>query len=257
MNVLVTVLRRIWLPIVLITIWWFASARSTSPYFPPLQLILERFVADWFGPGFVEHAVPSIAKFATGFLLAGILGVLVGVVIGTMPWLRAAVDPLIQFLRALPPPALLPIGIVLFGITWQMNIFIIVIGAVWPTLINTADAVRSVDQGLIDMARSYRLSGWRRLTNVILPSAGPQIAAGLRTTLQISIILIVVSEMFAASSGIGFRVLEAQSFFDVLGTWSGTLILALLGTVATALFVLVERSVLRWQYGMRRASGAA
>jgi len=248
---------RSWLPVLLLVIWATASAGSTSLYFPSMATILQTLQQDWLGPGFVEHLVPSVLKFLAGFLLAGVLGIGLGLVIGMFPLLRAATEPVIQFLRSLPPPVLLPIGLLVFGIGPSMNIAIIVVGAIWPTLLNTIDGVRSLDPQLGEMSRSYKLTPGQRVRFVILPNAGPQIFAGLRTTLQMSIILIVVSEMVASTNGIGYYVLNSQQTFAVAETWAGTLILGLLGYLANLLFIRLERYVLRWQSGLRASTGSA
>ena len=209
------------------------------------------------GPGFIDHLVPSVLKFLAGFLLAGALGIGLGLVIGMFPLLRAATEPVIQFLRSLPPPVLLPIGLLVFGIGPTMNIAIIVVGAIWPTLLNTIDGVRSLDPQLGEMSRSYKLTLRQRVRYVILPNAGPQIFAGLRTTLQMAIILIVVSEMVASTNGIGYYVLNSQQTFAVAETWAGTLLLGLLGYLANLVFIRLERYVLRWQTGLRASTGSA
>jgi sulfonate transport system permease protein len=249
-------LLRAWLPMGLVAVWWIASASSTSLYFPSLQTILETFRADWLGAGFLEHLVPSVLKFLAGFLIAAVLGIGLGLAVGVYPVLRAAVEPIIQFLRSLPPPVLLPLGLLLFGIGPTMNIAIIVFGAIWPTLLNTIDGVRSLDPQLTEMTRSYRLTRAQKIHYVILPNAGPQIFAGLRTTLQMAIILIVVSEMVASTNGIGYYVLNSQQTFAVPQTWAGTLVLGVLGYLANLVFIRLERYVLRWQAGMLATSGS-
>jgi ABC-type nitrate/sulfonate/bicarbonate transport system permease component len=249
-------LLRAWLPVGLVAVWWFASAASTSLYFPPLQTIVQTLRQDWIGAGFLEHLVPSVLKFLAGFLIAALLGIGLGLVIGIYPALRAASEPIIQFLRSLPPPVLLPVGLLLFGIGPSMNIAIIVFGAIWPTLLNTIDGVRSLDPQLSDMSRSYRLTRAQKIRYVILPNAGPQIFAGLRTTLQMAIILIVVSEMVASTNGIGYYVLNSQQTFAVAQTWAGTLVLGLLGYIANLTFIRLERYVLRWQAGMLATTGS-
>ncbi|GAA3687020.1 ABC transporter permease [Arthrobacter ginkgonis] len=249
-------LLRAWLPVSLVALWWIASASSTSLYFPPLQTIVETLRQDWLGPGFLQHMVPSMGKFLAGFLIASALGVGLGVCIGMYPALRAGAEPIIQFLRSLPPPVLLPIGLLLFGIGPSMNIAIIAFGAIWPTLLNTIDGVRSLDPQLTEMTRSYRLTRAQKVRCVILPNAGPQIFAGLRTTLQLSIILIVVSEMVASTHGIGYYVLNSQQTFAVPQTWAGTLLLGMLGYLANLLFIRLERYVLRWQTGLLATTGS-
>ncbi|NKX54813.1 ABC transporter permease [Arthrobacter sp. E918] len=250
------ILLRAWLPAGLVAAWWLASASSTSLYFPPLQTILETLGADWAGPSFAGHLLPSIGKFLAGFLIAAVAGIFLGLVIGMYPALRAAVEPIVQFLRSLPPPVLLPVGLLVFGIGASMNIAIIAFGAVWPTLLNTIDGVRSLDPQLTEMTRSYRLTRAQKIRWVILPNASPQIFAGLRTTLQMAIILIVVSEMVASTNGIGYYVLNSQQTFAVPQTWAGTLVLGALGYLANLVFIRIEGYVLRWQAGLLAITGS-
>jgi len=120
------ILLRAWLPVAIVVAWWIGSAGSTSLYFPPLSEILSTVGSDWFGPLFLQQLVPSIGKFVAGFLIAITLGVIIGLLIGLSPLARAIADPLVQFLRSLPPPTILPVGILLFGIGPSMNIFVIV-----------------------------------------------------------------------------------------------------------------------------------
>jgi sulfonate transport system permease protein len=254
-NSLRLFLLRSWLPVALVVLWWVASAGSTSLYFPSLSTILETLRTDWLGAGLTGHLLPSLGKFLAGFLIAAAGGIVFGLLIGMSGTLAAAVEPIVQFLRSLPPPVLLPIGILVFGIGAPMNIAIIAFGAVWPTLLNTIDGVRSLDSQVRDMSRSYRLTTPQRVRYVVLPNAGPQIFAGLRTTLQISIILIVVSEMVASVNGIGYYLLNSQQTFAVAQTWAGTLLLGILGYLANLIFLRIEARVLRWHSGMRAASG--
>lgn len=249
-KIIRSTLLMVWLPALLVVVWWVATASSTNLYIPPLETILRAFVRDWFGPNLISDGLPSIAKFAAGFLIASVTGIVLGLLIGLSPTLSAALDPLIQFFRAIPPPALLPVALLVVGIGPGMSIAVIAIGAVWPTLLNTIDGVRAVDPQVRDMAASYRLPLGTRIVKVVLPAASPQIFAGLRVSLQLSIILIVVAEMFASTSGIGFYVLYSQQTFGIPETWAGTLVLGLLGYLATLLFVLVERRVLGWHRGM-------
>lgn len=251
-------LLRAWLPVSIVVVWWIGSTLAPSLYFPPLSVIVEEIVNEWiFGPRLTEDLIPTLANFAVGFAIAVVGGVVLGVILGRSPVLRAFLAPIINFLRSLPSPALIPIVLVLFGLGTSMSIALIAIGAIWPTLLNTIDGVRSVDTQVRDMTRSYRLSRWQVIFKVVLPAAGPQIAAGIRVSLQISIILIVVSEMVGATRGLGYFVLESQQLFRIPQTWAGTIMLGLLGYLLTQIFVLVERRVLRWQIRMREATGAA
>lgn len=245
---------RLWLPILLVAVWWVSSAGSQNIYFPPLATITDTLITDWTGSRLTTDLLPSLGKFALGFLISAIGGVALGTWLGLSPVAREMAEPIVQFLRSLPPPVLLPIGLLFFGITGTMNVAIIVLGAIWPTVLNTADGVRSLDGQVVDMTRSYRLTFSQRLFSVVLPNAAPQIFAGLRTTLQLSIILIVVSEMVAAVNGVGYYVLNSQQTFAVAETWAGTLVLGVIGYLSALVFLAVEKRALNWQHGMRRAA---
>jgi ABC-type nitrate/sulfonate/bicarbonate transport system permease component len=162
-------------------------------------------------------------------------------------------EPVLEFFRAIPPPVLVPIFILLFGIGDGMKVIVIAFGCMWPILLNTVEGVRAVDSVLSDTARVYRITGSARLRKLVLPSASPQIYAGLRQGLSVAIILMVISELFAASNGLGFAVVQAQRSFAIPETWAGMLMLGLLGFLLAMLFKVVENRQLAWYHGLRRA----
>lgn len=245
------VLTSLWLPVLLVAIWWFVTANSTSPFFPPLGDILVETWNQWVVLGAWTNAVVSLRNLFIGYLF----GVLIGIVGGSLLWrlryLRVAVNPIIYFLYVLPAPALLPAMIAIFGIGDMRQIALIALGSIWPTLLNTLDGMRGIDTVKFDTARGLRLGGWRTYTRLVLPGASPQIAAGMRASLTVGIVLMVVSEMVAANSGIGFFILQAQAEFAIKKMWTGILVLALIGTALNYLFVFVERRALRWYYRSR------
>ena len=242
------------LPALLVVAWWWTSDASTNFYLPPLRQILAAFADVWIGDRFATDVLPSLARLAAGYLIAAVVAISAGVVIGQSRVVRGIAEPGLEFLRAIPPPVLIPILILFAGIGDQMKIIVIAVGAVWPILLNTVEGVRAVDQVLIDTARSYRISGLSRLRHLTLPAAGPQIFAGLRQALSIAIILMVISEMFAAREGLGFAIIQFQRTFAIPEMWSGTILLGLLGFVLATLFRMVERRVLFWYFGQRAAA---
>ena len=252
-----TVLRRIGLtfglPIVLLAAWWFASANSTDFFFPPLSKILTSLKEEWLGPRLLDDVVPSVLRLLAGYAVAIVIAVTVGVVIGTSRTVRAMLEPVLEFFRAIPPPVLVPIFMLLFGIGDGMKIIVIAFGCMWPILLNTVEGVRAVDSVLSDTARTYRITGSARLRKLVLPAASPQIYAGLRQGLSVAIILMVISELFAASNGLGFAVVQAQRSFAIPETWAGMLMLGLLGFLLAMLFRIVENRQLAWYHGLRRA----
>jgi len=239
------------LPVVLVTVWWFASAGSTDFYFPPLSKIVNTFPDTWFGPRMVDDVLPSLGRLAVGYFVALVLGIGVGIPIGASPRLRAVVEPILEFLRAIPPPVLVPVLMLMAGIGNTMKILVIISGCLWPVLLNTVEGVRAVDEVLTDTCRSYRIRGRLRVWHLMVRSASPQIVAGARQALSIGIILMVISEMFAASSGLGFTVIQFKDGFRIPQMWTGVILLGLLGVLFALLFRLAERQVLGWYHGIR------
>ena len=151
---------------------------------------------------------------------------------------------------------LIPIVMLLMGITDAMKIAVIVFGAVWPVLLNTIEGVRSTDSVMTETARSFALTRGERLRYLVLPSASPRIMAGVRQTMSVALILMVISEMFASSSGLGYRIVYFQRNYLIAEMWSGILLLGLIGVLLAAFFSVVEKRVLRWYHGIKEVERA-
>lgn len=242
-------------PIALLVVWALASANSTSFYFPPLLDIFEAFADNWLFARFGSDVVPSLTRLFIGYAIAVVAAVVIGVALGSSQTLGRMVDPVVQFLRAIPPPVLIPAGILVLGVGSEMKIALIGFVCLWPVLLNTIDGVAGVDPALRETARSFQIPWRERLFRVVLPSASPQIFAGARIALSLAVIMMVVSEMVASTNGIGYFVLQSQRTYAITAMWSGIFLLALLGYVLNALFLLVERRVLRWHRGARAGAG--
>lgn len=241
----------LWLFAALVVAWWVWSADSTSTFFPPLKDIVHRLYELWITGDAKKNLASSLQNFALGYLIAGLAGVALGTLLWMIRSARDAISPFLYFLYVLPAPVLIPAAMTIFGIGSAMKVVIIAFAAVWPTLLNTLDGMRGVDPLKIDTARVLGLSGFRVVRSVVLPAAFPQIVAGLRNSLQVAIILMVVSELVASTSGIGFFILNAQQSFAFVDMWTGIIVLALIGSVLNLLFVLIESQVLFWHYGAR------
>ena len=241
------------LPAVLVAVWWLATRDSTNFYVPPLSKILKAFGDTWFGDRMVTDVLPSLGRLALGYAVALLVGVALGVLIGLHWTVRAVLEPVLELLRAIPPPLLVPILMLFAGIGDGMKILVIVSGCVWPVLLNTVEGVRAIDSVLIDTCRGYRIGGRRRLWHLVLRSASPQIMTGARQALSIGIILMVISELYAASSGLGFSIVQFQRGFEIPEMWSGILLLGLIGVVLSLLFRLAERRILAWYHGVSDA----
>jgi ABC-type nitrate/sulfonate/bicarbonate transport system permease component len=253
---LVGVAVELWLPALLFAGWWFASRGSGSLYFVGLDTILGAFRDDWLGAGAAGNVLSSLRNLAEGFLLAALLGVVLGTVLGLVRPLGDAVGPIVEFLRSVPGVALLPIGLLIFGIGTEMKVSLIAYGSVWPILLNTVDGVRSVDTTKLEVLRSYRIPAHLRLLGVVLPSAAPRIMVGLRTSLSIAITVIVFSEMIGSTDGIGYAILQAQRNFEIPQMWAGMLALGVIGYLLNIGFRGVEQLVLRRHRAMNATPGS-
>jgi ABC-type nitrate/sulfonate/bicarbonate transport system permease component len=241
-------------PLLLLVVWGVWSSGSDTYYFPPLTDIFTTFADTWLFERVGSDVVPSLVRLALGYGIACVVAVAAGLALGLSRPLRRATDPIVQFLRAIPPPALLPFGILVLGVGTSMKVFIIAFVCVWPVLLNTIDGVAGVDPTLRETARVYDIPPRDRLLRVTLPAAAPQIFAGMRTSLSLALILMVISEMIASTNGIGYFVLQSQRSFAIPEMWSGILLLGILGYVLNAIFLLVERRVLRWHRGARASA---
>lgn len=239
------------LPAVLFALLWFVSADSKNFYFPSLAAVLKQFELLWLGPRFAADVVPSLWRLLAGYLLACAGGIALGIPIGTYAPLRRAAEPVLEFFRAIPPVAVIPLLIVSMGFGNAMKVTVIVAGAIWPILLNTVEGVKAADSVLADTCRVYRIRGLARLRHFIVPAASPQIVVGMRIGLSIGIVLMVISEMFAALDGLGSAIIYFQRSYEIPQMWSGVLMLGLFGFALSLLFRLFERRALRWYFGQR------
>lgn len=234
----------------LLGFWWWSTARAESLYFPTPDTVFQSVWNDWlmnFDESWQDNFRPSLKRLLVGFGLAALVSVAVGVAIGRSRTFGQYVEPIIHFVRAVPPPAFLPLFIILLGIDDLQKVVLIAVGVFPPILLNTIDGVRSIDPQQFDTADVLQISRIRRITHVILPAAGPKIFAGLRISMSIAVILMVISELFAATDGLGFRILRSSRQYQYVELWAGIVVLGVVGTVLNGLLVLGERRVLRWR----------
>jgi ABC-type nitrate/sulfonate/bicarbonate transport system permease component len=244
-------------PVGILVAWqlWTASAHSVK--FPRLSTILVDFRQQWLFSQFGTHVVPSLERIGMGFGIAVVAGVLIGVPLGLSPLARRLAMPHIEYWRAVPPPALLPISIVLVkSIGNVQKVSFIAFFCLFPVLLNTIDGVRGIDPTLVETARSYGLGRLERIRRIVLPAALPQIVAGMRNSLALAVIMMVLSEYFSSTSGVGYVLLISKNTFQLGPMWAAILLIGLLGYLLNLLFVLAERRVLAWHRGWRASVAA-
>jgi ABC-type nitrate/sulfonate/bicarbonate transport system permease component len=230
-------------------------AHSTK--FPRLSTILVTFRDMWLFSQFGTHVLPSLERIGMGFAIAVIAGVALGIPLGLSRSGRLWAMPHIEFWRAMPPPALLPISIVLLhSIGNIQKVSFIAFFCLFPVLLNTIDGVRGIDPTLIDTARSYNVPRLERVRRLVLPAAAPQIAAGMRTSLSLAVIVMVLSEYFSSTSGVGYVLLISKNTFQLAPMWAAIVLIGVLGYLLNVLFLIAERRLLAWHRGWRAAQGA-
>jgi ABC-type nitrate/sulfonate/bicarbonate transport system permease component len=236
--------------------WQLVTRSADSPYYLPPSVIISAMYHLWFSgpashlwltPDATANLLPSLGRMITGWVAAGLAGIAAGVAIGRIRLLADLFEPAVHFARALPPPALVPVFLAVFNIGTPMELAAIIFGVIWPVLVNSIDGARHVHAGHLETARAFRIPAPQRLWRIILPGAAPKILAGLRLSLALALVMMIISEFVGSTNGIGREMLEDQSLFNIPGMWGVIVLLGLLGLVLNGLFSLVERRVLAWQ----------
>ena len=243
-----SLLTQLWLPVLAVAVVWIATAGSTNFYFPPFSQMLGA-MADGLAHGeLVADLRFSLLNILAGLALAIAVGVLAGLIIGERPTLRRATAPLLDFARATPTIAFVPVVVLTLGIGAAPKIFLIFLGSVWPILLNTISGVESINPAVLEAARSYRIPWWLRLRRVVLAGALPQIFAGIRVALSVAVVLMVVSEIYGSPIGLGNFILQSGSSFQVVDTWAGTILIGIVGYALSVVLLVVEYSLLGWYH---------
>ena len=215
---------------------------------PPTKILGIFFDLLWSGQIPLQILV-SMKRALAGYVLAAAVFVPLGIFMGLSPTVYRFFEVIVEMLRPVPPPVMIPVALLFFGLGDEMKVFVIFFSCAWPILLNTIDGVRGVDWVLLNTARSFGLSRGKIIWQVILPACSPQIMTGLRVSLPIMLILVVISEMVGSTDGIGYFVLDSQRRFKVAQMYAGMLALALLGYTLNQLFNFLQRLLLPWQRG--------
>ncbi len=193
----------------------------------------------------LRHLRASLARAGAGLFTGGIAGCLLGLVTGLSTLGNRLIDPLIQAIRTIPPLALLSLFILWFGVGEAPKVALIALGAAFPLYINTVGGIRAVDTRLLEAAKTYGVKPRRRIISIVLPQTLPSIFSGIRLAASISIMLLVAAEQ-VSTAGLGFLLLQGQSYFDTAQVIVVLLVYALLGMLVDLLVRFAERLALPW-----------
>lgn len=212
-----------------------------------------RFAA-WWPEGWHRDLLPSMTNVAVGFAFALVFGILGGLLLGLSHTLREIFNPVIDFIRATPDAAIVPVLLLIFGFEPGTRMLVVFLSSIWPILIGTMDGAQAIDPRQREMAKAFRISPLRGFFKVILPATSPQILAGVKIGISVSFIVVIISEMFGSTEGIGHFVIASQRQFDIAGVWVGTFVIAVIGYLLNTLFALIQRRILHWHSSTRSMS---
>lgn len=240
---------RIALPACILVVWQgICAAGLVKPYLlsSPAQ-VLETTWSLLIDGELPRHVAASAIRVAEGFTLAAVIGLGLGLAIGLYRRVATAFDLLIQLLKPIPPLAWIPLAILWFGIDEGAKIFVICVGALFPILVNTVDAIHQTDARYVELARVLALPRSIFIRDILLTGALPQIMTGLRLGVMLAWMVVVAAELIAASRGIGYMIMDGRQTSQVDVVLSGMLVLGLIGKLTDDGLRSIERRLVRWR----------
>jgi sulfonate transport system permease protein len=238
----------------LLGLWQLLTATKIyqSPNVPELSAIFIRWYEDVRSGPLVSDVLVLLRTTAIGFALAAVVGIALGVLMARIPFVWALLEPVIELLRPIPIAAFIPILVLFLGIEDKMKIGAIFFAGIFPVLLNSYAGASSVSPSMRDTARTFRLSWFETTKEIVVPAAAPLIFVGLRISMSICLIIAVVAEMIAGNNGLGYFILNSEQMFDIQDMYVGIFTIALVGYLLNFVFLLIEKTVLRWHYGSLR-----
>ena len=235
--------------LVLLALWWAASHGGwiSRVFLPTPEATLSSLREGLAGGELAQFTLATTWRMVEGWLLASLLGVALGALIGVSARARAYLQPTLEFVRPLPASALLPLAISLFGLSPNMVLSVVAFGAMWPVLLGTIHGFATLEPRLLEVSRCLQLSRSDFVFKVGLPNALPDILGGMRLALTVALIVSVVGGMIASQPGLGQAILLAARAYRASELFAGIVLLGLIGVASNALLALAERHWLQWQ----------
>ncbi|NLX00625.1 MAG: ABC transporter permease [Actinomycetales bacterium] len=221
-------------------------------FFPPSSEILTTLIEQLGEGAFWTAVSDTLRGWAIGLTIAMVLGIAVGVIIGSVPFLRDVTSSTIEFLRPIPSVALIPLVVLLYGTKLQSALILIVYAAFWQVLVQVLYGVADVDPVVRDTARSYRFSRWTQLRQVVWPTALPYVMTGFRLAAAVALILQVTAELVIGVPGLGRNLGVAQSSGAVSLTYALVVAVGIIGIAINLFARALERRILNWHPSVRR-----
>ncbi|MFE7761478.1 ABC transporter permease [Streptomyces sp. NPDC057438] len=220
-------------------------------YLPPVSRVAGALAGEVADAAFWTALGDTLTGWALGLLIAATAGIVTGVVIAVVPYLREATSSTIEFLRPIPSVALIPLAVLLYGSELRSVLVLVVYASFWQVLIQTLYGVRDVDPVAEETARSYGLGPWARIRHVLWPTALPYVMTGLRLAAAVALVLAVTAELVIGAPGLGQRIAVAQTSQAVPELYALVVVTGLLGMLVNACARAVERRALAWHQSVR------
>lgn len=234
-------------------LWEFASVTGLLPTdsIPPAHLVLTDFLRQLTNVEFWQALWDTLRVTLIGLGIIIVIAVPMALLIGLVPFIAESTWFVVEFLKPIPPVAIIPLGLLLWGPTDNLKLLLVVFGAIWPLLIQLIDAVRQIDPVGREMARSYRLGWWLTTSRLVMPTVMPFALTGLRVSAAIAVIIAIVTEMIGGAAGLGQSVVVAQSAGALGPMYALILAAGILGLLINAAFKMIEKPVLFWHPSVR------
>jgi NitT/TauT family transport system permease protein len=233
-------------------VWEVIRASGALPraYIPGVGPILSTTVRD-FGSDLLPAVASTLKAWAVGLAITLPAGVILGVAVGLSRWLDAALRVVVEFLRPVPSVALIPIAVLVFGISLRMQLLLIVYAAIWPVFFNVRYAVQGVDPLFLDTGRVAGLTRAALIWRVVLPSVLPAVFTGVRIASSIALVLAVSAELITGAAGLGKLIVDAQGATKIPLSYAGVLVTGIVGFLLNAMFSALDRRLLPWSLAAR------
>ena len=226
-------------------LWWLLSLVAAQV--PGPQEVVAAAIELALAGTLFSDIVASLMRVFTGFALGTLLAIPVGFLMGWYTWARGLLEPWVQFFRTIPPLAIIPLAIVLMGIGEQPKIFVIFLASFLACVISTFQGVVQVDRTLLNAARVLGAKDGTIFARVVVPASTPFILVGMRVGLGSAWATVVAAELIAAQQGLGYRMQQAQIYYDLPTIFVGILVIGIFGFVMDRTLLAIEARATRWQ----------
>ncbi|MCC3291762.1 ABC transporter permease [Arthrobacter sp. zg-Y1110] len=237
-------------PVLLLALWEVAARNGAldARLFTPPSLIAEQAWKMTLSGELWQHTSATMGRLLLGFVLGAVTGILAGLLMGVWRPVRAALGPTFTALYALPKIAIVPLLLLIFGLTETPKVLSVAISVFFVMQINTLAGIVQIDSRVLEAARAYKASGLKLFRYVLLPGATPAIMTGLRVAAGMSVIVITAVEFVASNNGLGYLIWNSWQLFQPSKMYVGLIVVSLVGAAVTALIILLERAALPWKY---------